>query len=359
MVARFSKGFSLYFFSLRLYFDRQDEAGMRAKEKHGKGHGYGLKSRGIMRSSLLERVTVFTDLARSKKYRHKAKQNINDSQAISIEAFDELLKDAKNPRDRLIYLLCGACSARRSQALNLTRYDIDLVNKKVYLPDPLSHERPVDDKGRVFLGQPPRIELLRSLGINPHADPHRSIAHKYPIPIRGEPDRSLTFLPGPYEKMFFDTYSELLKTIHKDTPFVFQTLKGDRWKKTRANETIRRDFDKLDNKYPEFHLKNLTQTFHSLRHMYGRTMANLAYFLDAKHSEYRNMSLPGCEEPVSMFNIIKLITQHAMGHESTLSTDVYFNPSGLMKDFATEHIQKNIDHVNAISSKILSTYANK
>ena len=47
-------------------------------------------------------------------------------------------KAREKAREKLIYMLCGICSARIGQALNLTLYDIDYSNKDVWLLKPNS-----------------------------------------------------------------------------------------------------------------------------------------------------------------------------------------------------------------------------
>jgi len=53
---------------------------------------------------------------------YKIVKSKRDIKYFPLEYFDRLLELAK-PRERLIFLLCGACGARIGQVLNLTIYD--------------------------------------------------------------------------------------------------------------------------------------------------------------------------------------------------------------------------------------------
>jgi len=78
---------------------------------------------------------------------YKVSRNRQTIKYFPMELYDELLENAK-PRERLLYLLCGACSARIGQALNLTLYDIDYENREVWLINPKS-----DDTGLISVSR--------------------------------------------------------------------------------------------------------------------------------------------------------------------------------------------------------------
>jgi len=227
------------------------------------------------------------------------------------EHFDNLLSVAK-PRERLIYLLCGACSARIGQALNLTLYDIDYDRKKVWLIDPKGDEWPdIRWAKRV----PRRRWLRESYGIDmgvsgPHNTP--DLQFKYPIPLKRE---ALFWIGnGKYTDWFFETLAEYTKSreyapesarypVH---PFLFVTRSGRR---VHARETLARFKRHLrvlveDRGAPE---EILDLGLHSLRHMFGHAMAELY--------------------AATGDDILVAVTQNAMGHASLESTLVYFNLS--------------------------------
>jgi len=222
-----------------------------------------------------------------------------------MELFDELLEVAK-PRDRLICLLCGACSARIGQALNLTLYDIDYDRKKVWLIDPKGDYWPEID-------WVPRKRWLREEygidmdGEGPHNKP--DLQFKYPIPREHE---ALYWLnEEKYLNWFFDTLTlytlsreYMDETVrHPRHPFFFVTRNGNR---VHARETLsrfKRNLRTLVDEGPEI----MDLGLHSLRHIFGHAMAEL-------------YAATGNEALVS-------ITQTAMGHSSIHSTLRYFSLS--------------------------------
>ena len=225
--------------------------------------------------------------------------------------FDELLKIAE-PRERLIYLLCGACSARIGQALNLTLYDIDYEKRAVWLLDPKGDEYP----GIHWVRAVPRKRWLREEygidieGGNMHNVP--DLQFKYPIPL--DPEALYWIDEEKYRALFFETLPEYLhsKTFlseslrHPRHPFLFVTRNG---KRVRARETLFRFKRHLrilvDRELAEPGVLDLG--LHSLRHMFGHSMAEL-------------YAATGNEALV-------WITQRAMGHSSLDSTLVYFRLS--------------------------------
>jgi len=244
---------------------------------------------------------------------YKIPKNRQDVKYFPTELFDTLLSIAK-PRDRLIYLLCGACSARIGQALNLTLYDIDYENLDVWLIDPKSDEKDIySNKRREWLKSEYDINMLSE---NEHNT--LDLQFKYPIPLT----RTSLFWINEYKykKIFFETLieyrnskeyvSEALRNPRH--PFLFTTKTGKRVHArdtlSRFKSNIRKVIAKTKTKK---HLNGLG--LHSLRHMFGHSMAEIY----AKTGD-------DC--------LIK-ITQDAMGHSNLESTLVYFNISSqTMKD---------------------------
>ncbi len=81
-----------------------------------------------------------------KQYKTKTKSS-NSVKNFPSKYFDSLL-DIAQPRERLIYLLCGACSARIGQTLNLTIYDIDYDKQEIWLIDPKSDDKDIYGRSR-------------------------------------------------------------------------------------------------------------------------------------------------------------------------------------------------------------------
>ena len=66
---------------------------------------------------------------------------------------------------------------------------------------------------------------------------------------------------------------------------VFQT-KSDKedniWLPSNANDKFGKDIEKLKEKFPKYSKKlNIKNKFHSLRHMFGQYIANIAYLNSA------------------------------------------------------------------------------
>ena len=144
-----------------------------------------------MRSALGKKVSILKHL---KDSGHKEISKLPLS--FPPHAFSELLRIA-SPRERLLYLLCGAAGARLGQALNLTTWDIDFQNKRVFLPDPKEDEIPRNKNGSPFLGQPGRKTLLWSkYKISANQSPHRLIRH-HTLERLGKPRLIFLFLSLP------------------------------------------------------------------------------------------------------------------------------------------------------------------
>ena len=244
---------------------------------------------------------------------YKIPKNRQEVKYFPPKLFDELLSIA-SPRDRLIYLICGACGARIGQALNLTLYDIDYDKLEIWLLDPKSDEKDIyGNKRREWLNKEYDIDMFIE---NEHNT--ADLQFKYPIPKT----RSALFWINEYKykKIFFETLieyrnskefvSEALRTPRH--PFLFTTKTG---KRVHARDTLSRfktNLRKINKKINTKHdLRNLG--LHSLRHMFGHSMAEI-------YAKIGDDSL------------IK-IAQDAMGHSSLDSTLVYFNISTqTMKD---------------------------
>ncbi len=253
---------------------------------------------------------------------YKVPKNRNRIKYFPLELFDELLADAK-PRERLLYLLCGACSARIGQALNLTLYDIDYEKKEVWLIDPKS-----DDAGLNGISR--RVWLKDEYGIdmtvdNPHNTP--DLQFKYPIPLQHEP---VYWLSEKYRDLFFETLKEYRQSPEYVSehvraprhPFFFTTQNG---KRVHARDALSRFKTALKDLYLK-HKKEeyrilLHLGFHSLRHMFGHARAEL-YALTGDDS-------------------IPYITMHEMGHRSFESTLIYFNISrGTMQRIIEKYMDR-------------------
>lgn len=237
---------------------------------------------------------------------YKLGKNRQKIKYFPLELFDEFLEMAA-PRERLIYLLCGASSARIGQALNLTLYDIDYDRQEVWLLDPKSDDKDIYGNKRV-------VWLKKEYGIdmntkNIHNKP--DLQFKYPIPASYEP---LFWMNDKYKEMFFRTLTEYTKseTFVSETvryprhPFVFTTKTG---KRVGARDTLSRlktILRKLSAKHTGYDWIN-GLGLHSLRHFFGHYMAEI-------------YARTGEEAIIS-------ITREAMGHSNPESTFIYFNIS--------------------------------
>jgi len=251
---------------------------------------------------------------------YKITKNKENTKYFPLELFDDLLSIAK-PRDRLIYLLCGACSARIGQTLNLTLYDIDYEKMEVWLLDPKSDT--VDmygNKRRLWLKEEYNIDTDNS---NAHNTP--DLQFKYPIPRHHEP---LYWINDKYKKLFFETLHEYTNSKEYISeyarfprhPFFFTTRTG---KRVHARDTLSRfksNLRKLSQKHPKFTDLN-RYGLHSLRHLFGHYMGEV-------YARYGD-------------DVLIQITMDAMGHTSLSSTMVYFKIStntkrAILKKFADE-----------------------
>ena len=259
----------------------------------------------IKKSSLALKVN-----AKKLKYLppYKKVKNRTRQKYFPLELFDELLEISK-PRERLLYLLCGACSARIGQALNLTLYDIDYDKKEVWLLDPKSEDKDIyNNKRQSWLKSEYNIDMEKE---NKHNTP--DLQFKYPIPIYHEP---IYWISEKYRNLFFETMQEYRKSRFYVSeyvrtpphPFFFTTSTGERVHQRDALSRFKTALKKLFIQHPKKEYEMLADLgMHSLRHMFGHARAELyAYSQD---------------------DSIIYITMNEMGHSSLESTLVYFNIS--------------------------------
>ena len=271
------------------------------QSKHNKGSSYGLKMSKYMQEILLDTESILPSHGTPVK---------GDIKAFPFQLFDELLEVA-NPREKLIYLLCGACSARISQALNLTFYDLDYASKNVWLIDPFSN-------GQLgFYGIGRKHFLKEEYNINIDTDKkHNKFGFKYPIPTNYKQRAPLFWLNENYKALFFNTlveYNPLPESLRTPRhPFFFVRSTGRRLTQDEVHKTFKKHLKILQEKYPEFEYKLNGLGIHSLRHMFGSVMATL----EAK------LIINGEAEKTHW---IRWFTSNAMGHKNSSSTDVYFN----------------------------------
>lgn len=225
----------------------------------------------------------------------------NTIKAFPHKNFDALLSISK-PREKLLYLLMGACSARVGQALNLTIYDIDFEKEEVWLLDPTSTAKDIYGNNRKkWLFEKYGIDIIRD---KEHND--LGLQFKYPIPLKREP---LYWISEKYRKLFFTTIYEYInsskyikeKLRPKPHPFVFITSSGKRLMARGLLEIFKKQIRILNTQghnIPDLGL-------HSLRHMFGVVMAEV-------------FAKTGDES-------ILFLTKEAMGHNNIDSTLIYFN----------------------------------
>lgn len=236
-----------------------------------------------------------------KPYRVAAKSS-KTTKAFPFTSFNTLLEIAK-PREKLLYLLMGACSARIGQAINLTLYDIDFEKEEVWLLDPTSDY--ID-----IYGHYRKQWLLQKYGIDTNTDKEHNdltLKFKYPIPLKHEP---LYWINDIYKRMFFETIHLYLQDKNyikeqlrdKPHPFFFITKSSQRLMPRSVSETLKRHIRALNIKG---HKIPLDLGSHSLRHMFGTVMGEL-------------YAKTGDES-------ILFLTKEAMGHSSLESTLIYFN----------------------------------
>jgi len=262
---------------------------------------------------------------------YKTPKNRQKIKYFPLELFDELLEISK-PREKLLYLLCGACSARIGQALNLTLYDIDYEKQEIWLLNPKNDDEDIySNQRRVWLKDEYNIDIN---GDCEHNSP--DLQFKYPIPIYHEP---IFWLSDKYKDLFFHTLKAYMKSAeyvsefarYPRHPFFFVTKTGKRVHARDALSRLKTAMKKLYATYPRDEYRLLFDLgFHSLRHMFGHARAEL-------YAGSGNESLI-------------YITMNEMGHSSMESTLVYFNLSReSMKSLIKKYTDKK--HKDSLESK--------
>jgi len=309
--------------------------GYSRQSKHNKGSSYGLKMSKYMQNILLDDESILPSSSNVSK---------GDIRAFPFYLYDELLR-LSEPQERLIFLLCGACSARIGQTLNLTLYDIDYSSKNVWLTDPFSN----DQLG--FHGMGRKQFLLEEYNIEIEENKeHRQFGFKYPIPTNYKSRTPLFWLNNNYKELFFNTlieYTPLPEALRKPRhPFFFVRSTGRRLTKDEVHKKFNKHLDNLKNKYPEYKYKLEGLGLHSLRHMFGSVMATL----EAK------LIINGEADKTHW---IRWFTSNAMGHRNQSSTDVYFNrPWDIEIELGT-YFQAMIDQQMIENNNINRRYQNE
>ncbi len=279
--------------------------GYKFRKKFNRGHDYGLKMGKISQSVFLNESSLIPRIRNSVK---------EDIKAFPFQLYEKLLEIAK-PRELLIYLLCGACSARISQVLNLTLYDINYGNSQVWLIDPNSN----DQLGFSGIGR--KKFLKENYNINTSEDkPHKNIAFKSPIPLHFKKRLPLFWVSNTYKQLFFSSlvdYSFLPESSRVPKhPFFFVTRSGRRLTPQQVHASFKKCCEELKKDYPQFRIQLDGLGLHSLRHMFGTIMATIQSKIILNED---NLNIKITPEH------IKIITQEAMGHRNINSTDIYFN----------------------------------
>lgn len=297
--------------------------------KNSTHDGYGLKMGSLAQNAFANDVSILPN---------QAKSVVGDIKAFPYQLFEELLKLA-SPREILIYLLSGACSARISQVLNLTLYDFDYINKNVWLIDPRSN----DQLGIHGIGKKQFLKDVYNIDASKDK-PHINIGFKAPIPLRFKERLPLHWISNLYKELFFELLSEY-KTIPEINripkhPFFFVTSSGNRLMPQQVNVTFKAHCETLKQRFPEYGVQLDGLGLHSLRHMFGVMMATFqAYLLLDDNNNKQNIPL----------DQVKIITKEAMGHRSLSSTDIYFNRPYHLNIQLGEHITKLFDNMLEIN----------
>ena len=287
--------------------------------------GYGLKMGSLAQKAFANDFSIIPS---------RNKSLGNDFKSFPYQLFNSLL-EISSPREKLIYLLCGACSARVSQVLNLTLYDFDYENKHVWLIDPRNNDQlGIHGIGRkTFLTDVYNIDATKD-------KPHSNIGFKAPIPLRFKNRIPLYWISNIYRNLFFDTLAEY-KFLPESSripkhPFFFVTNSGARLTPQQVHATFTSHCEKLKKLFPDnaYNLDGLG--LHSLRHMFGVMMASFqtTILMNKKDLKY-NIPLEQ----------IKIIAKEAMGHRSLSSTDVYFNRPWHLNIELGEHINTLYDEM--------------
>ncbi len=288
---------------------------------NSKHDGYGLEMGSLSQKAFANEVSIISNTQNPIE---------GDIKAFPYELFEELL-NLGNSREKLIYLLCGACSARVGQALNLTLYDFDYANKNVWLIDPRSNNQ-------LGIQGVSRYQFLKDMyNIDAKIDkPHVDIGFKAPIPLRYKERLPLYWISSNYKELFFEILSDY-KTIPESNrnpkhPFFFITSTGQRLTPQQVDNRFKRHCNKLKKKFPKYEVQLDGIGLHSLRHMFGVMMATFQTYLIMNNNP-KNI-------PIDQ---IKIITKEAMGHRQLSSTDIYFNRPWNLNIELGEYVMKLFD----------------
>ncbi|WP_294966263.1 tyrosine-type recombinase/integrase [Sulfurimonas sp.] len=222
--------------------------------------------------------------------------------AFPYKSFKALLEIAE-PREKLLYLLMGACSARIGQAINLTLYDIDYEKEDIWLLDPTLDYQDIYGNYR-------KQWLLNRYGIDIQRDKEHNdltIQFKYPIPLKHEP---LYWINDSFKRIFFESISKYTNNKNyikenlrdKVHPFFFVSNTGRRLKPRGIFTKFKKHIEILNE---QGHHIPTNIGLHSLRHMFGVAMAEV-------------FAETGQE-------VVFSLTKEAMGHSNIDSTMIYFN----------------------------------
>ncbi len=300
-------------------------------KKFAKGYDYGLKMGKISQSVFLNEESLIPKRNKTVK---------NDIKAFPYQLYERLLEIAR-PRERLIYLLSGSCSARISQALNLTLYDIDYDRKMVWLIDPNTNNQ----LGCTGIGR--KLFLKENYNIDTSQDKaHINFGFKAPIPLHFKKRAHLFWVSTRYKELFFSTlpkYSFLPESSRLPRhPFFFITKTGKRLSTQQVNTIFKKHCEVLKEEFPEYSIQLDNLGLHSLRHMFGTIMATIQAHLILDKNNISNITPEH----------IKIITQEAMGHKNIASTNIYFNrPWSLdiqLGEFLTEIYTQTINDFSKI-----------
>ena len=134
---------------------------------------------------------------------------------------------------------------------------------------------------------------------------------------------------------------------------VFQTKSGNKDNiliPSMASGKFKSDIEKLKKKYPKYEKRlSMKRRFHSLRHMFGQYIANIAYMHSDKLNRDHTTRMPDLEVK-NTISLFKDFCAKKMGHTSE-AVEIYFNA-----DIAVDsYIQKKIQEKHEEAAKIKQT----
>jgi hypothetical protein len=340
------------------FYIGKDILGVDRRLKESIHSSYGMRVSPLMKEAMGRSKTLISELINTEK--RMQKRNTSESaigEALPLKAYFALLEYFKDkPRERLFCLVCGGLSARRGQALSMTWYDVDEVNKRVYLTDPFSQSRPKGPDG-VYLEQKERSVLLEEVFKDSGIDyvnmlRKKEIGFKHPIPLRTLDNRTLTFLLPELEDMFFETYSILRNECNLNFPFVFQTKPSDDTTGILGGSEIAGSISNalkyLSDTHPELDIKENLQPIHSMRHMYGTLMCGFGVVASVDGCGFVQDRHSG--EHYEIFDFFRKIAKHRMGIASD-KIDCYFNYRDEVKRYTDKYV---VDVVKNVAMDIVS-----